>query len=213
MKAKLRILLTDDFVLTRLGIRRFLELTFKDALVTEAANAEQMLALVRRKSWDLLLLDLNLPDKNGLDILRDIKLARPELPVLVFSGMGEDPFAVAALNAGASGFVSKAGSVQELTLAILKVLAGGKYMSAALADKLALDFLSNSPGPLHQSLSEREFQVLRLMASGQPVSAIATTLSLSAKTISTYRARLLQKMQMHSNAELTRYAFRHNLVS
>ena len=213
MKARLRILLTDDFDLMRLGLRRFLGLTFKGALVEEAVNGEQTLALVRQKQWDLLLLDLSLPDKNGLDILQDIKHARPELPVLVFSGMGEDAFAVAALNAGASGFVTKASSVKELTLAIQKVLAGGKYVSAALADKLALDVLSKSPGPLHQSLSEREFQVLRLMASGQPVSAIATTLCLSVKTISTYRARLLKKMQMHSNAELTRYAFKHHLVS
>jgi DNA-binding NarL/FixJ family response regulator len=213
MKAQLRILVTDDYDLMRLGLRRFLEVSFKGALVEEAVNGKQTLVLVRQKPWDLLLLDLSLPDKNGLDILQDVKHAQPDLPVLVFSGMGEDEFAVAALNAGASGFVNKGSSVQELTLAIQKVLAGGKYVSPALADKLALGFLSKSPGPLHQSLSEREFQVLRLMAAGQGVTAIAATMSLSVKTISTYRARLLEKMQMHSNAELTCYAFKHHLVS
>ena len=213
MKAELRILVTDDFDLMRLGLRRFLEATFKGALVEEAVNGKQTLDFVRRKPWDLLLLDLSLPDKNGLDILQDIKHARPKLPVLVFSGMGEDEFAVAALNAGASGFVTKSSSVPELTLAIQKVLAGGKYVSPALADKLALGFLSRAPGPLHQSLSEREFQVLRLMATGQGATAIAATMSLSVKTVSTYRARLLEKMGMHSNAELTRYAFKQHLVS
>ena len=213
MKTKLRVLVTDDFDLMRFGLRRFLDVTFKGALVEEAVNGKQTLDFVRQKPWDLLLLDLSLPDKNGLDILQDIKHAQPDLPVLVFSGMGEDEFAVAALNAGASGFATKGSSVKELTLAIQKVLAGGKYVSPALADKLALNFLSKSPGPAHQSLSEREFQVLRLMATGQGATAIAATMSLSVKTISTYRARLLEKMQMHSNAELTRYAFKHHLVS
>jgi len=155
----------DDYDLMRLGLRRFLEVTFKGALIEEAADGKQTLDFVRQKPWDLLLLDLSLPDKHGLDILQDIKQARPELPVLVFSGMGEDEFAVAAVNAGASGFVSKGSSIQELTLAVQKVLAGGKYVSPALANKMALGFLSKSPGPLHQSLSEREFQVLRLTAS------------------------------------------------
>ena len=213
MKTKLRVLVTDDFDLMRFGLRRFLEVTFKGAQVEEAVNGKQTLEFARQKPWDLLLLDLSLPDKNGLDILQDIKHAQPDLPVLVFSGMGEDEFAVAALNAGASGFVTKASSVKELTLAIQKVLAGGKYVSPALADKLALNFLSKSSGPAHQSLSEREFQVLRLMAAGQGATAIAAAMSLSVKTISTYRARLLEKMGMHSNAELTCYAFKHHLVS
>ena len=213
MKTKLRVLVTDDFDLMRFGLRRFLDVTFKGALVEEAVNGKQTLEFARQKPWDLLLLDLSLPDKNGLDILQDIKHAQPDLPVLVFSGMGEDEFAVAALNAGASGFVTKASSVKELTLAIQKVLAGGKYVSPALADKLALNFLSKSSGPAHQSLSEREFQVLRLMAAGQGATAIAAAMSLSVKTISTYRARLLEKMGMHSNAELTCYAFKHHLVS
>ena len=213
MKTRLRVLVTDDFDLMRFGLRRFLDVTFKGALVEEAVNGKQTLEFVRQKPWDLLLLDLSLPDKNGLDILQDIKDAQPDLPVLVFSGLGEDEFAVAALHAGASGFVAKSSSVQELTLAIEKVLAGGKYVSPALADKLALNFLSKSTGPLHESLSEREFQVLRLIATGQSATTIAATLSLSVKTISTYRARVLEKMQMHSNAELTRYALKHHLVS
>jgi len=213
MKTRLRVLVTDDFDLMRFGLRRFLDVTFGGALVEEAVNGKQTLDFVRQKPWDLLLLDLSLPDKNGLDILQDIKDAQPDLPVLVFSGLGEDEFAVAALHAGASGFVAKSSSVQELTLAIEKVLAGGKYVSPALADKLALNFLSKSTGPLHESLSEREFQVLRLIATGQSATTIAATLSLSVKTISTYRARVLEKMQMHSNAELTRYALKHHLVS
>jgi len=196
----------------RLGSRRFLEGTFKGALIEEAQNAKQTLELVRQKPWDLLLLDLSLPDKNGLDILQDIKHAQPDLPVLVLSGTGEDEFAVPALNAGASGFVSKTNAAQELPRAIQKVLGGGKYVSPALADKLALGVLSKETGPLHESLSEREFQVLRLTATGQSAKAIAATLCLSVKTVSTYRARLLEKMHMQSNAELTRYALKHHLV-
>lgn len=210
--ARLRILVADDHELVRRWLRAHLESAFKGALVQEAQNARQTLELVRQKPWDVLLLDLGLPDRNGLDILRDIKHARPNLPVLVLSGSGEDEFAVPALNAGASGFVSKAGPVQELTPAIQKVMGGGKYVSPALADKLALNFLSKSTGPLHESLSEREFQVLRLIATGQSATTIAATLCLSVKTVSTYRARLLEKMHMQSNAELTRYALKQHLV-
>ena len=204
--ARLRILLTDDHELVRQAVRAHLEFSFKGVLIQEAGGARQTLELVRQEPWDLLMLDLELPDGNGLDILQDIKHARPNLHVLVLSGTGEDKFAVPALNAGASGFVSKTGPVRELTSAIQKVLGGGKYVSPALADKLALGVLSKSTGPLHESLSVREFQVLRLIAAGHPAKTIAATLCLSVKTVSTYRARVLEKMQMHSNAELTRYA-------
>jgi two-component system invasion response regulator UvrY len=210
--ARLRILVADDHELVRRWLRTLLESSFNGALVQEAQNARQTLELVRQKSWDLLLLDLGLPDRNGLDILQDIRNARPNLPLLVLSGLGEDEFAVPVLKAGANGFVSKAGPVQELTLAIRKVMGGGKYVSPALADKLALNFLSNSTGLLHESLSQREFQVLRLIANGQSAKMIAATLCLSVKTVSTYRARLLEKMQMKSNAELTRYALKQHLV-
>jgi DNA-binding NarL/FixJ family response regulator len=196
----------------RLGLKFFVRLHFKGALVEEAQSAKQTLALVQQKPWDLLLLDLQLPDKNGLDILQDVKRAQPNLPVLILSGTGEDEFAVAALNAGASGFVSKATSTKDLSGAMEKVLSGGKYLSPKLADKLALGFLSKTTGPLHELLSEREFQVLRLIGSGQTPTAMAATLSLSVKTISTYRARLLEKMLMHTNAELTRYALKQHLV-
>ena len=212
VKLRLRILVVDDFDMMRFGLRRFLEATFKGALIEEAQTAQRTLDLVRQQPWDLLLLDLVLPDKNGLDILHDLKLAQPDLPVLIFSGSGEDEFAVAALNAGASGFVTKGTPTPELLEAIHKVLGGGKYLSATLADKLAQGFLSKQTGPLHESLSEREFQVLRLIAAGQSATAIAATLALSVKTVSTYRGRLLEKMLMHSNAELTRYAIKQNLV-
>jgi two-component system invasion response regulator UvrY len=210
--ARLRILVADDHEMVRRWLRTHLESSFKGALIQEAQNARQTLELVRQKPWDVLLLDLGLPDRNGLDILKDIKHAQPNLPVLVLSGSGEDEFAVPALNAGASGFVSKTGPVKELTPAIQKVMGGGKYVSPALAGKLALSFLSKSTGPLHESLSEREFQVLRLIATGQSATTIAATLCLSVKTVSTYRARLLEKMHMQSNAELTRYALKQHLV-
>lgn len=213
MKPQFRILVADDYDLMRVGLRRTLEVTFKGAFIEEAANAKQTVDFVRNQPWDLLLLDLGLPDKNGLDILSDIKAAQPNLPVLIFSGLGEEEFAVAALNAGANGFLPKASSVKEMNLAVQKVLSGGKYLSPQLADKLALSFLSKSTGPLHESLSEHEFQVLRLIATGQSPTAIAITLCLSVKTISTYRARLLEKMLMHSNAELTRYALKQHLVN
>jgi two-component system, NarL family, invasion response regulator UvrY len=208
----LRILLADDHDLMRLGSRRFIEAAFENAQVEEAQTARQTLDMVMQQSWDLLLLDLGLPDKNGLDILRDIKLAQPNLPVLVFSGAGEDEFAVAALHAGASGFLPKALPAQELAQAIKKVLAGGTYLTPTLADKLALASLSKTSGPLHESLSEREFQVLRMIASGHSATAIAASLSLSVPTVSTYRARLLRKMGMSSNAELTHYAIKQRLV-
>ena len=212
MKAQLRFLVADDHELIRLAVRAHLNSNFKDAHVEEAQNARQTLELVRQKPWDLLLLDISLPDKSGLDILQDLKLAQPDLPVLVLSGLGEEEFAVPALDAGASGFVSKTGPVQELNQAIQKVLGGGKYVSPALADKLALNFLSKSTGPRHESLSVREFQVLRLIATGQSATTIAATLCLSIKTVSTYRARLLEKMLMRTNAELTRYALKNRLV-
>lgn len=204
--------MTDDHELVRRWLRTLLASACKGALVQEAQTARQTLELVRQEPWDLLLLDLGLPDRNGLDILQDIKHARPNLAVLVLSGLGEDEFAVPALKAGANGFVSKAGPVQELSLAIRKVMGGGKYVSPSLADKLALNYLSESSGPLHESLSQREFQVLRLIASGQTATSIAATLCLSVKTVSTYRARVLEKMRMKSNAELMRYAVKQRLV-
>jgi len=212
MKPCLRILLTDDHDLMRFGTRRFLETTFPGTVVEEARNARETLELVRQRRWDLLLLDLGLPDKHGLDILRDLKQARPELRVLVLSATGEDEFAVPALNAGADGFVAKTEAIRDLPQAMEKVMAGGKYLSLELADKLASRFLSKSVGLPHESLSERELQVLRLLATGRSATAISVTLSLSVKTVSTYRARLLEKMNLHSNAELIRYALDHRLV-
>ena len=212
IKVGFQILLTDDDELLRLGVRHFLEKLFKGVLMEEAQNAQQTLDFLRQKRCDLLLLDLGLPDRNGMEILPDVKRVQSEMPVIVFSGMGEEEFAVVAINAGASGFVTKTRAVQELPRAIQKVLDGDKYVSPALAEKLALGFLSKSARPLHESLSAREFQVLRLMASGQSVKTIADGFSLSVNTVSTYRARLLEKMNMHSNAELTRYALKQHIV-
>jgi two-component system invasion response regulator UvrY len=183
-----------------------------DAVCGEAENADQVLAQVQNQEWDVVILDVTMPGRSGLDALRDLKVMRPRLPVLVLSMHPEDQYGKRILKAGASGYMNKDSAPEELIKAIRKVLAGGRYVSPALAEKLAWDLNADQERPVHEALSHREFEVLRLLASGKTVGRIALDLHLSATTVSTYRARILEKMNMTTTAELMRYAIENHLV-
>lgn len=208
----MKVLITDDHAVLRRGLKQILEDGFGRIQFGDAANASEAVALVAREHWDLVVLDITMPGRSGLDALKEIKTLKPNMRVLVLSVHSEDQFAVRVLKAGASGFLNKDSAPEELVKAVRKVLGGGRYVSTSLAEKLAMKL--DKPGDQlpHQSLSDREFQVLRMIGSGKTVSEIAQELSLSVKTVSTYRARILEKMNLHTNAELTRYSFEHKLV-
>jgi two-component system, NarL family, invasion response regulator UvrY len=208
----MKILITDDHVVVRKGLRQILADEFKKAEFTEAGNASEALDRIRRENWDVVVLDITMPGRSGLEALKEIKEARPKLPVLVLSMHPEDQFAVRVLKAGASGYMTKESATDELVGAVRKIVAGGRYVSPALAEKMASYLAIDTPRPPHERLSDREFVVLRMIASGRTVSQIAEELSLSVKTVSTYRVRILEKMGMTSNAELTHYAIKNQVV-
>ncbi len=207
-----RILLVDDHPVVRKGMKSILEEGLAGSVVTEASSGDE--ALDRLSSpFDVIVLDLSMPGRSGIDLLAEVKHRHPELPVLIMSLHAEEQFAVRALRAGASGYLTKSAAPDQLVNAVAKVARGGRYVSETLAERLALDVGGQgTSGQPHERLSDREFEVLRGIASGQTVSEIATTMKLSVKTVSTYRARLLEKMGMTSNAELTRYAIENGLV-
>jgi DNA-binding NarL/FixJ family response regulator len=210
----MKILLVDDHAVVRQGLRLILADHFKKAVFGEARNAQEALGRIAKDKWDVLVLDVTMPGRSGLEVLRDIKQIRRQLPVLVLSMHPEDQFAVRMLKAGAAGYLTKESAGEELVGAINKVTQGGRYVSTALAERMAL-YLDQDQDPHrapHERLSDREFQILRLIGLGKAVSEIAKELSLSVKTISTYRARVLRKMNMKHNAELTRYALQRSLV-
>lgn len=208
----IRILLVDDHAIVRRGLRSLLADAFADAAFGEASHAEEALEQLGKKVWDVALLDITLPGKSGLDLLKELKAARPKLPVLVLSVHPEDQFAVRALKAGAEGYMTKESAPEELVLAIRKILAGGRYVSPALAEKLAWSVGKDFKRTAHETLSDREHEVMCLIASGRTVTEIAAELSLSVKTISTYRARILEKLGVKNSAEITRYAIQNGLV-
>jgi two-component system, NarL family, invasion response regulator UvrY len=208
----IKVLLADDHAIVRGGLKEILLRHMESVECGEAENAEQVLALVRERPWDLLILDITMPGRSGLDIIADLKLLRPQLPVLVLSMMPEDQFGKRVLSAGAVGYLKKESAPEELIDAIRKVLAGGRYVSPALAEKLVLDLGPGANRLLHEGLSAREFEILVMLGSGKTVGQIAEELHLSATTVSTYRARILEKMNMSTTAELMRYAFRNHLV-
>lgn len=208
----MKILLVDDHEIFRRGLKQLLQEEFPPATFGEAARVPEACALLHRKKWDLVLLDLNLPGGSGLDLIAEVRRLRPAAAVLILSSYAEEEFAVRALKLGAAGYLTKASAADELLLAARKVLAGGTYVSAALAERLAAELGHPSPGPLHEMLSPRELEVLRLVATGSTIKEIAAVFSLSEKTIATYRARLAEKLRLSSNVELARYALRHRLV-
>jgi two-component system, NarL family, invasion response regulator UvrY len=207
----LKILVADDHAVVRQGLRNILSDLPEVSLVGEAGNGGEALDLIRSALWDALVLDISMPGAGGLDILKDVLHERPKLPVLVLSMHPEDQFAIRLLKAGAAGYMNKETAPQELIKAIRKITAGGRYVSASLAEQLAHQ-LDAGDKPPHESLSDREFQVLRLLAAGKTVKEIAESLSISVKTVSTYRARILEKLSLNNNAELVHYAIRHRLA-
>jgi two-component system invasion response regulator UvrY len=208
----MKILLCDDHAVVRHGLRQILADDFKKSTFGEARNAQEALDLVWKEHWDVVVLDITMPGRSGLEVLREIKKSKPRTPVLVLSMHPENQFAVRVLKRGANGYMTKESAPAELVGAIRKVLAGGRYVSASLAEKLATYLSTDNQKPPQELLSDREFQVLRLIASGKIVSEIAKELSLSVKTISTYRTRILEKMGLRNNAELMHYAMQHQLV-
>lgn len=207
-----RVLLADDHAIVRGGLKELLVRRLESVQCGEAENAEQVLAQVREHPWDLLILDITMPGRSGLDVLADVKLLRPELPVLVLSMLPEDQFAKRVLKAGASGYLKKESAPEELIQAIRKVLSGGRYVSPTLAEKFAFDLQRNVDQPVHEALSPREFEILVMIGAGKAISQIAEQLHLSGTTVSTHRARILEKMNMTTTAELIRYAVRNHLV-
>jgi DNA-binding NarL/FixJ family response regulator len=210
LPAMVRLLLVDDHAVVRKGIRAVLEDQLTGVEVAEAENGEQAL-LALAGAFDGVVLDLSMPGRNGMDLLAEIKHRWPKLPVLIMSLHAEEHFAVRALRAGASGYLTKAAAPEELVEAVLKITRGGKYITGDVAERLAAD-LGERPEIPHERLSDREFDVMRGIAAGRTVGEIAAEMHLSVKTVSTYRTRLLEKMRMTSNAELTRYAIQHGLV-
>ncbi|MDA8139494.1 MAG: response regulator transcription factor [Desulfobacteraceae bacterium] len=207
----LKILIADDHPIVRRGLQQILSREADVALVGEAQNAAEVFDLVRVQQWDAVVLDITMPGRGGLDTLKELKRLYPSLPVLMLSMHPEDQYAVRALRAGAAGYMNKESAPDDLIRAIRKITKGGKYVSPTLGEKLAI--IMEAEPSSHHSLSDREYEVMILIASGKTLSQVAEEMSLSIKTISTYRERILLKMKMKSNAELTYYAIKHNLVA
>jgi DNA-binding NarL/FixJ family response regulator len=208
----IKILIADDHPVVRKGLKEIIQAIPDMTVSGEASNEQEVLENVRKIDFDVVLLDISMPGKSGLDVLKELKRGKPELPVLILSIHPEEQYAVRVLKAGASGYLTKDSAPDELITAILKVSRGKKYISSSLAEKLAYDLEIGAEKPLHETLSDREYEVMCLIASGKTVKEIAEELYLSVKTISTYRARILEKMKMRSSAELTHYAIKLGLV-
>lgn len=208
----IKILIADDHRIVREGLKQILAETPDMIVADEANNAQEVLRKVWDNDYDVLLLDISMPGRSGLDILKQLKSDRPKLSVLVLSMYSEEQYALRALRAGASGYMTKESAPDELIEAIRKVSTGRKYISPTVAEKLAFSLESGDERPPQETLSDREFQVMCMIASGKTIKAISEELSLSVKTVSTYRARILEKMRMKNNAELTHYAIQNKLV-
>lgn len=208
----LRILIVDDHAVVRLGIKQIVSAEPDMRVTGEAASANELLALARKESYDLVVLDIHMPGISGLDALKELKHDCPQLPVLVLSMHAEDQVAIRTLKMGASGYLTKESVPEELIKAIRKVASGGRYVSPTLAERLASDLANGTDRPPHEYLSSREYQVLCMIGSGESIHTIAAQLNLSVKTISTYRARILMKLQATHTADLIAYAIRNRLV-
>ncbi|OGU28631.1 MAG: DNA-binding response regulator [Ignavibacteria bacterium GWA2_35_9] len=208
----IKVFIADDHSLIREGFKKLLKDEMDIEVVGEAGNAKDTMEFVLKNNVDVLSLDINLPDKSGLDLLKELREFKPGLRVLILSMHPEDRFAMRVLKAGAFGYVTKESAGEELVKAIRKVHNGGKYVSATLAEKLVFEIQSGSDKPVHEILSDREFQVFQMIASGKTLAEIADSLSLAVTTVSTYRARILEKLNLHSNAELIHYAITNKLL-
>ena len=207
-----RILVADDHAIVRKGIKETLEEELGPLHFGEAADNQQALDQIWKEEWDLVMLDINMEQRSGLEVLDDIHKARPKLPVLILSMYPVEEFGVRALKLGAAGYLNKQSAPEELVTAVRSVLAGGRYISAALADRLAADVQRGAEIPLHHTLSTREYQVLLMIARGMTLKEIAAELSISAKTVGTYHLRILSKMNMNNDIQITRYALLNKLV-
>ena len=208
----IRVLIIDDHAIVRRGLKEVFADEFSELETGEAENSRAALELVTARDWDIVLLDINIPGRNGLEVLSEIKRLRPRLPVLVVSAYPEEEFAIRSLKLGASGYLNKGSASDEMVAAARKAMAGGKYVTALLAEKLAATLGSDLQHAPHESLSNRELQVLRMIATGQTIKEIAAELALSERTVGTFRMRIAKKMGLAFNVELTRYAMQHRLV-
>ncbi|MEI6235302.1 MAG: response regulator transcription factor [Planctomycetota bacterium] len=208
----IKILIVDDHAVVRQGVRQILAATFPKAEFGEAATAAEAMMAIRKHAWNIVVMDVGLPGRGGLDALKDIKAEFPKLPVLIQSMYGEDQYAIRAIRAGASGYVTKDVSADVLAGAVQKVLNGGKYISPSLGEALASEAAGEQGKPRHEELSDREYQVLRLIGNGKSVKEIGLQLSLSVKTVSTYRARILEKLNVGTTTELIHYALVNHIV-
>jgi two-component system invasion response regulator UvrY len=208
----MKILVVDDHPVVQHGLKGILLAGFRNVVVGEAGSEAEAFKQIRGHEWDLILLDITMPGRGGLEILKQVKREKPKLPVLILSIHSEDLYAVRALKAGASGYLTKDTVPEKLVSAIHKVISGGKFVSEVLAEKLADGLAVEDDKPPHEILSDREYEVMRLLASGKRVRDIARTLSLSEKTISTFRARIYRKLKLTSYAQLIHYGLKHNLT-
>lgn len=208
----IKILIVDDHTVVRQGLKQILQEEYSSACFEEAASGNEALEKLRNNSLDIVIMDITMPGKNGLEVLKQLKFEAIKTPVLVLSMHSEDQYAIRIIKAGASGYLTKESASTELITAVDRILSGRKYINSSLAEKLANNLETDTDKPIYELVSDRELQVLCLIASGKTVSEIATVLSLSVATISTYRARMLEKMNMKTNAELTHYAIRQGLV-
>jgi DNA-binding NarL/FixJ family response regulator len=208
----MRILIADDHAVVRRGLKEILADALPAAEFSEAGNGDEVLSHLGKATISLLVLDISMPGRSGMDVLHDVKHTYPRLPVIILSCQPEEQYAVRCLKAGAAAYINKESAPEELALATKKILGGGRYVSASLAEKLIANLDEDAAKPLHELLSDREFEVMKMIAAGVPLTGIGDRLHVSVKTISTYRARIMEKMQMKSNAELTRYAMTNNLI-
>jgi len=208
----IRVLIADDHAIVREGLKQIVAETPDMAVADEARTGQEVLDKIRKGEYDVVVLDISMPGRDGLDVLRQLRSEKAELPVLILSMHPEEQYAVRALKAGARGYLTKESAPDELVAAIRKVSFGGKYITTSLAERLASLLDVEGERPLHEKLSNREFQVMCMIGSGKPVKRIADELCLSTKTISTYRSRILEKMGMTTNAELIRYAIDNRLI-
>ena len=209
----MKILVVDDHAVVRQGVKQILSEHFHCSVIGEAQSAEEMMEKIKKAHWSIVILDLGMPGKGGLDALKELKQSYPKIPVLVLSAYPEDQLALRTLKAGAAGYLSKDSAPNEVVQAIRKIVAGGKFVSPSVAELLALNLEMDLEKPLHEQLSDREYQVMCLIAVGKSLKEIADDLCVSISTVNTYRARILEKMQLKNNTELTHYAIENRLVN